>query len=277
MPGLSPGPRHRLFLLPQGASPLAADGDHRRTPLHYCAIFGHLACAKAVLESAAAAAAAAAGPGAQEPGSSGRAIRCVRCALVCLAWAKAAACRTERHPVLPWCRMHLARSSAAACALLTRVGKDGAGAREAPRCQQSCALSHPHTFASCTFPPSDPPLSRPGPLPLCAAPPPLDISALLEARCGSGCTALHLAVYYGHPLIVELLLKHGADMRAQAEARSGQWWRKKRGATALHLAAHSGDVPAAVAILRHMVGGRAWVREGWGGASRRIGGAGPAS
>jgi ankyrin repeat protein len=97
-----------------------------------------------------------------------------------------------------------------------------------------------------------------------------------QAWSADGFTALHLAAYFGHPETVELLIAHGADVRAVARnpmlltalhsavaarrpaiaatllehgadpnaVQAGGW-------TPLHAAAHQGDLPLVEMLLTH--------------------------
>ena len=79
--------------------------------------------------------------------------------------------------------------------------------------------------------------------------------ALVEARDKDGSTPMHCAVWKGHPQVVALLLKAGADVNAQNE--NDHW-----GTTPLHAAAHANQAAIAQLLIDYGANVRATDREG---------------
>src|ERR1700757_5086982 len=69
-------------------------------------------------------------------------------------------------------------------------------------------------------------------------------AALLKVRDTDGSTPLHCATWKGHLAVVELLLKHGADV--SAENNNDHW-----GTTPLHAAAHANQRAIAELLITH--------------------------
>ena len=67
---------------------------------------------------------------------------------------------------------------------------------------------------------------------------------LLQARDTDGSTALHCAAWKGHPAVVDLLLRAGADVNAH---NANDHW----GTTPLHAAAHANQAAIAQLLLDH--------------------------
>jgi ankyrin repeat protein len=67
---------------------------------------------------------------------------------------------------------------------------------------------------------------------------------LVNARDTDGSTPLHCAAWKGHPEVVALLLKAGANVNAQNS--NGHW-----GTTALHAAAHANQAAVAQLLIEH--------------------------
>jgi ankyrin repeat protein len=79
--------------------------------------------------------------------------------------------------------------------------------------------------------------------------------ALVSDYSHDGWTALHLACFFGHPGIAELLIAHGADVRAQG--------RNQMRNTPLHAAAAGRNMEAARALLEHGADVNARQAGGW--------------
>ena len=69
-------------------------------------------------------------------------------------------------------------------------------------------------------------------------------ASLISARDTDGSTPLHCATWKGHRGVVELLLKHGADVNAK---NNNDHW----GTTPLHAAAHANQRAIAELLLAH--------------------------
>jgi ankyrin repeat protein len=67
---------------------------------------------------------------------------------------------------------------------------------------------------------------------------------LISARDTDGSTPLHCATWKGHERVVEVLLKHGADVNAK---NNNDHW----GTTPLHAAAHANQRAIAEQLIKH--------------------------
>lgn len=67
---------------------------------------------------------------------------------------------------------------------------------------------------------------------------------LVHARDSDGSTPLHCATWKGHPEVVALLIKSGADVNAQ---NKNEHW----GTTPLHAAAHANQAAIAQILIEH--------------------------